>query len=1315
MSTKKFGIVAGIALALSVVISPAFAACSLQDLGSCDNNGLMALIAQMLSGSTTTTTTTTTTGTISGIPAGFQFTTNLANGSTGEDVKYLQILLNSDATTAVGNAGNETSYFGSMTKAAVIKFQNKYASETLAPYGLTAGTGFFGSTSRAKANAILSSSFTGYTFPAGCTSYEGFSTTTGQSCSGTGVTLPAGCTSTSGYSPTTGQPCSSGTGTVITGSFTVSLASDNPATGTFVQGQATADLAHYTFSNGTATPVKVTSLSLDRIGVSADVTLANVYLFYGATRITDAASVSSGKIIFNASNGIFTIPANTTMTIAVKSDIAAISSGQTIGVSLSAISSDGTLSSALPIAGNISSIATATLAGVTVETVSPSANTTVNAGVTNYTMFSAPLTISTRPVNLNGITLKLIGSAPTDALTNLKLYVNGINYGNAITLNTDGTAVFSLATPVAIQSGSATVEVRGDVVKGSSRNFSFSLQNAADLVVSDSTYNVNITATGIPATTAIVSINSGVVSVTLDPAFNTTSVTGGSSNVTLAKFYFKAFGEDVKVSSLDVTPSINLDNVVVYVNGVPTVSNQNYTGTKLHFNLGSSLIIPANTPVSVEVRGDTKAAGVNITTGTVAIALNVYANNAQGVSSSTLTTAPATEISGPTLTIGAGGLVLAQASGVVDGTVVPNTANQKLGSFVIQAGSSESVRINNISVAMGGTLNVASLSNLYIKYGSAQSTPINPQATNNFSVDVTLQPSTSLTVEVYGDVGSMGTVANANSPAQTFVNTDATAATASVAASSASVFGGTADSETASITVNGHLVTATTGVTAILSADAIVNALNSDSTIAAGWIASNSGTATVTLTRKIAGSAGNFTVVTSVTGANTFTTAISPTVNGTNGNTQVDTSLPANVEIGDVFTVLINSTPFSWTAIAATNKDVVEGLAAAINASSAVNAIVTATEDDTTLTVTADVAGTAGAFTMTSDSVNGTHSAVGSNVIATLGMSATGTTSNSVVVSSPATLAGQTMTVSVGSLTAVALASYSPVAQFVIGGTTGSTVGTYNLKATNGDVTIDELTFTTSNNAVGSITVNGASAIVVSNAATITGVNYIIPAGYAGKDMPVNVNYNPVGLGGLTSNISSTVTLTSIKYHVGSATTTVTASIGLPAAARVMTLVASKPTVEFVALTTAEATLGNGSTILAKVRVSADTTGNVILNDIPLDVTTNGAVTITGDALTVEKNGSTFTAFSETLGVIGASSNGTGLLTLTSGYTIAAGTSETFTIYATTALSDGTGDSVRTKIMPLANFDWKDVNGNVDNIDAVNILNYPTSSVIVSN
>lgn len=93
------------------------------------------------------------------IAPSMQFTKNLQWGNYDFDVFDLQRFLNTNrfqlAEAGFGSLGNETSYFGPLTHNALIRFQEAYTEEILRPWGLTRGTGYLGSTTRAFINALI--------------------------------------------------------------------------------------------------------------------------------------------------------------------------------------------------------------------------------------------------------------------------------------------------------------------------------------------------------------------------------------------------------------------------------------------------------------------------------------------------------------------------------------------------------------------------------------------------------------------------------------------------------------------------------------------------------------------------------------------------------------------------------------------------------------------------------------------------------------------------------------------------------------------------------------------------------------------------------------------------------------------------------------------------------------------------------------------------------------------------------------------------------------------------------------------------------
>ena len=96
---------------------------------------------------------------VPGITYARNFLRTLQVGSVGQDVLFVQKILNLSpltqiAQTGLGSPGNETVFFGNATRNAIIKFQTLYANDILTPAGLTHATGVAGSFTLKKINEL---------------------------------------------------------------------------------------------------------------------------------------------------------------------------------------------------------------------------------------------------------------------------------------------------------------------------------------------------------------------------------------------------------------------------------------------------------------------------------------------------------------------------------------------------------------------------------------------------------------------------------------------------------------------------------------------------------------------------------------------------------------------------------------------------------------------------------------------------------------------------------------------------------------------------------------------------------------------------------------------------------------------------------------------------------------------------------------------------------------------------------------------------------------------------------------------------------
>ncbi|MDE1919525.1 MAG: peptidoglycan-binding protein [Patescibacteria group bacterium] len=682
----------------------------------------IANVQASLTGGTPSTTTTS--------ASACSFTKDLTVGSKGAEVTCLQNALKAGGYMSA----NATGYFGALTKAGVIAWQKAK--------GVSPAAGYFGAKSRAAFGGMAA-------------------TTAGTTTTTTTTTTPA--------APITGN------------GLKVALSATSPSGTVLVAGQAIGDLGDYTFSNPTASPINVTALTFNRTGVSNDTTLTNIYLYSGGTRLTDSVGISNSQFVFNNGASLFTVPAGGTYTVSVRSDIAASTSGQQIGVSLVSATSSGTLDSSVvfPIASGLQTVSAATLAGVNYgATVTPSAATTISAQ-NDYPLWQNTVSVSSNPVKLTSLRFTNLGSTNAGDVVNLRLYVDGTMVGSAVPqMGSDRTVTFDFsAAPILLSTSSHVIKVVGNVLSsGAQKTITLSVQRASDGMFVDSQLGQPVTPTSnsssfsaesAQAITVQYASNAGV-SVSLAPSSPSSNVAVGASNVKWASFQMLASGENVKVTDLtlyaadSVSTTGGLANGKVMVNGVQVGSTKSIgynSSNTTDFSLGSSLILPGGQTTTVDIYADAKTStSTNLQANeTVTVTLVTGSSNGQGQSSLTSTNVPASSVNGNTITVSSSSLTATKYSGYGNQTMIVGTNNAKLGAFTLSTGSTEGVTVNTIYITFPNAV-TSTITNLTLKddatgtmYGTVQTTP---STSNSFSGTVDIPVSSTKTFDIYGNIVS---------------------------------------------------------------------------------------------------------------------------------------------------------------------------------------------------------------------------------------------------------------------------------------------------------------------------------------------------------------------------------------------------------------------------------------------------------------------------------------------------------------------------------------------------------------------------------
>lgn len=664
---------------------------------------------------------------------GYVFSRNLRQGDTGEDVKNLQKVLNMSADTRVsstgaGSPGMETTTFGPATKAAVIKFQNKYAAEVLTPVGLSTGTGFVGAATRAKLNAM-------------------------------GASTPGGSTSTPGGSTTT--PVPTGTG------LTVSKP-EQPAVSLAPADAARVPFTKVTFTAGYDGDVRINGIVVERGGPSTNNDFSGVVLLD-----SNGVQVGIAKTLNSNNQTTLTepliIPAGQSRTYTIAGNMGSnVGAGNIATLSVVGINTPATVTGSLPITGTPQTInGTLTIGSVTMQrgSTDPGAAQTKEVGTTGYTFSGVRVSAnSTEKVVLKSIRWNQIGSASSADLSNVKTYVDGTAYD--VVVSSDGKYYTStFGSGILIDKGfSKEISIRGDIMGGSQRTIAFDIAKRADIGVVGETYNFGIIppqtnscggSSGVSCFTntedpwydgATVTVSTGTITVSADSAVAAQNVAVNVQNQVLGGFQVEVRGEPISVGRI-------VFNVTAYDNQVQdleqvTIVDQNGaviagpvdgsgTGTGGTITFTDTVTFPVGI-TKIQLKGKLNTDFVSGDTVQASTTASSQWTTVTGQNTNnTITPSPASAVTASLMTVKAAALSVSVSSQPTARNVIAGSQGFEFARYIFDASQSgEDIRVTSIPLALNAiTVSPTQLTNCQLFDGAAAVTSgsnlVNPSSNSS--------------------------------------------------------------------------------------------------------------------------------------------------------------------------------------------------------------------------------------------------------------------------------------------------------------------------------------------------------------------------------------------------------------------------------------------------------------------------------------------------------------------------------------------------------------------------------------------------------